>query len=133
MKNRAKCKLCGDIIESFHPLDYVSCGCGEISVDGGAAYKCSAKDWNNFLRIDDEGNEIIPIIKDESKPIDKWPEEHIPGIVYEKVTKQEALKMLDDFRENIEKLPSIAMSQPITHYDFVSLLLLISSVLRAED
>ena len=55
MKNRAKCKLCNSIIESFHRHDYVTCACGEIAVDGGLDYfKVIARDYANFLRIDDE-------------------------------------------------------------------------------
>ena len=76
LRNRAKCKLCGDILESFHRHDYVTCTCGEIGIDGGMDYfKCNAKDWKNFLRIDNEGNEITPRIveeapKEEEKPIE---------------------------------------------------------------
>ena len=55
MRNIAKCKLCSSIIESKHRHDYVSCLCGEISIDGGNDYhKCFAKDWRNFVRVDDE-------------------------------------------------------------------------------
>lgn len=36
--NRARCKLCGDIIESKDRHDYVTCKCGNLSVDGGQDY-----------------------------------------------------------------------------------------------
>ena len=36
--NQAKCKVCGDIIQSKHRHDFVTCSCGSISVDGGLAY-----------------------------------------------------------------------------------------------
>lgn len=38
LRNRARCKLCGSIIESKHVHDFVTCGCGAISVDGGLEY-----------------------------------------------------------------------------------------------
>ena len=38
LRNRAKCKLCGDTIESTHVHDFVSCSCGAVSVDGGRDY-----------------------------------------------------------------------------------------------
>ena len=38
LRNRARCKKCGDIIESKHRHDHVACSCGEIAVDGGLAY-----------------------------------------------------------------------------------------------
>ena len=65
MRNRAKCKKCESIIESFHRHDYVKCTCGSIAVDGGQDYfKCVADDWVNFIRIDDNDKEIMPTIKD---------------------------------------------------------------------
>ena len=36
--NKARCKLCGDVIESKHRHDFVACKCGEIAVDGGLNY-----------------------------------------------------------------------------------------------
>lgn len=36
--NRAKCLLCGDIVTSKHSHDYVTCKCGNLSIDGGNEY-----------------------------------------------------------------------------------------------
>ncbi len=42
--NKARCLLCSEIIESKHLHDFITCGCGNISVDGGTSYlKRSAK------------------------------------------------------------------------------------------
>ena len=50
LHNRAKCKLCNDIIESTHRHDFVSCSCGEIFVDGGKDYlRRGAKDFKNLI------------------------------------------------------------------------------------
>lgn len=38
-KNKGKCKLCGDIIESKYRHDFVTCNCGALSLDGGLAYR----------------------------------------------------------------------------------------------
>ena len=38
LKNCIRCKHCGDIIESKHVHDYVSCKCGAVAVDGGHEY-----------------------------------------------------------------------------------------------
>ena len=45
IKNAIQCKLCGDIIESKHVHDFVTCKCGACSVDGGHDYlrRCFAK------------------------------------------------------------------------------------------
>jgi hypothetical protein len=127
MRNRAKCKLCQDIIESFYADDYVPCKCGEIYVDGGSAMRCGANLWLNFLRLDDNGNEIVPKIQEKDEAI-------LLNVNHnDKPSKKELLDILDEMRKNIENLPINAMMSPITHADFCSLLILLSSVFRAED
>lgn len=125
MRNRAKCKLCQTIIESFHDLDYVACKCSQISVSGGSKMECAAHDWENFLRVDDKGNEIMVKVKDK---VEQKPTEQAA-----KPTKKELISMLDEMINNIENLPQHAMTSAINHYDFLSVLLLLSSVFKAED
>jgi len=36
--NRARCRKCGEEIESRHAHDFVRCKCGQLSVDGGKGY-----------------------------------------------------------------------------------------------
>lgn len=122
MKNRAKCKLCSSIIESFHSTDVVSCKCGEISVDGGDALYCYANDWKNFLRVDDNGNEIIVKVSETEDTLD-------PNY---KMTKKEMIEMLSLMATNIQKLPQNAMDLPITHYDFASLIILLSAIFESD-
>ena len=38
IRNRIKCKKCGDIIESKSVHDFVECKCGAVAVDGGHEY-----------------------------------------------------------------------------------------------
>lgn len=125
MKNRAKCKLCQDIIESFHASDLVVCKCTHIYVDGGEAMKCGASDWSNFLRVDDEGNEIIVTIKEKEdsyvKPL--YNENELPP-------KESVKKEIDIMLENINRLPEHALMTPLNHYDLMSLLLLFKGFLR---
>src|SRR6188508_2646021 len=121
MKNRAKCKLCLSIIESFHNLDYVSCKCSHISVSGGDKMECSALDWANFLRVDDMGNEIVVKVKDED----------VKPLYNEVPTREDKLRMLDEMIKTYENLPQNALNAPITGYDLLSVLLLVSSLLRS--
>lgn len=37
-RNRVKCLLCGDIIESKSDHNLVSCSCGKLAVDGGLTH-----------------------------------------------------------------------------------------------
>lgn len=127
MKNRAKCKLCQSVIESFHSMDYVSCKCGHISVDGGDAMRCSAIDWSNFMRVDDEGNEIIVKVKND----DDVKRLYIEGERQEKLSKDRMLEMLEEMIKSYESLPENAKRSPVTHYDLISVLLLFSSIFRA--
>lgn len=49
IKNRARCKKCGDIIESRFTHEMVWCSCGSIAVDGGKQYlRQTAVDFNDF-------------------------------------------------------------------------------------
>jgi len=38
IRNRIRCKKCGDIIESHYCHDYKECSCGSCAVDGGHQY-----------------------------------------------------------------------------------------------
>ena len=52
IKNQVKCNHCGDIIESKHRHDFVTCKCGRVSVDGGHAYlrRCFEED-NDYTEM----------------------------------------------------------------------------------
>ena len=53
--NKAKCRRCGDIIESKSVHDYVICKCGAIAVDGGKEYlRRSAIDLNDIIEMSEE-------------------------------------------------------------------------------
>lgn len=125
MRNKAKCKLCEGIIESYHSEDYVSCKCDQISVSGGSAMYCAAKDFKNFVRVDVDGTEIMPTIleTDSSESQDKE-QTSTP------ISKQQKLDMLQALIESIEKLPPHALYAPVTHHDLLTSLTLVSSILR---
>ena len=38
IRNRCRCRRCGDIIESRYTHEFVRCSCGAIAVDGGKEY-----------------------------------------------------------------------------------------------
>lgn len=130
MKNRAKCKLCGDIIESFYCDDLMHCKCGEIYVDGGSKLCCGAKNWNNFLRVDDEGNEIVVRLKE---VIVKVKDNNVkPLDIPDSPTKEDLLDMLQDMIANIERLPNHALHAPITNADHCASLMLLLAILRSD-
>jgi hypothetical protein len=112
MKNRAKCKKCNSIIESDG--EHKDCACGEISVFGNM--QCQAKDWGNFLRVDDQGNVIVPQVTDAPNT---------------KPTKEELIKILDEMIASIEGLPATAMLSPVNQYDYVAGLLLLSQLFKS--
>jgi len=126
MRNRAKCKLCKSIVESLHMNDYVDCKCGEISVNGGDfTFGCSAKDWNNFLRIDDDDKEIpVTVMKPEEIGTE------IAEVSSEPPTKDELLSMLDEMIASIDKLPDNAKYSSVNQYDLYTALLLISAIMK---
>ena len=38
IKNKIRCKYCGDVIESKYRHDHKRCKCGKVFVDGGKDY-----------------------------------------------------------------------------------------------
>ena len=51
LRNRIRCKKCGDVIESKYTHDYVSCSCGACAADGGLNYlrrSGNFEDWEDL-------------------------------------------------------------------------------------
>jgi len=133
MRNRAKCKLCESIIESLDRNDCVTCSCGAISIEGGQEMlRCRANEWENFLRVDDNDNIIIPKFV-ETDPEAKIDIQHSELTQNYRMDKEEALEMLKEMAKRLNSLPPEALFAPINHADFCSLLLLLWEILRAKD
>lgn len=111
MRNRAKCRLCGEVLESFHRHDYVECKCKEISIDGGADYfKCGARDWANFVRLDDTDNEV-PIKVQEGNAEAK------DAVLEPLASREEMLANLKTEIDAIEQLPEPALRMPVSQFE----------------
>lgn len=141
-KNRAKCKLCEEIIESKHSHDYVTCKCGEISIDGGpstgdggSCWRGRAKDYRNFLSIDNEGR-VIGVTHIEDEPIksieEKEDNKELQEEVFIPLTRAQKVDELKRLREYSEGLPPAAQYQFVTETDFQRLLLVLESILRED-
>ena len=66
MRNRIQCLLCKDIIESKHRHDFVTCSCGNVSVDGGQDYCKISSKTTMWKPINDE-NLVKGVKEDESR------------------------------------------------------------------
>lgn len=132
MRNRAKCKLCLDVIESKHQHDYVTCDCGEIAVDGGQAYfKCLARDWKNFIRLDDDDNEITPKIVDKEDSAEVASTDACETLnTTSAPSKDDLLDQMRGVIEAFESLPTHAKSSFVTNYDLESCMLLCFSLFK---
>ena len=51
IRNKIKCKKCGDIIESKSTNDYKKCSCGAVAVDGGAEYLKRIGNENDYIEL----------------------------------------------------------------------------------
>lgn len=57
IRNRIRCKQCGDIIESKSVHDFKFCSCGKVAIDGGHHYlkrSGNPNDWeelSEFVQI----------------------------------------------------------------------------------
>lgn len=127
MKNRAKCKLCLTTVESFFEGDICSCKCGEITVYDGSAMRVEFRNIENLVRIDDLGNEIVVTYKDKEQAETNQPQEEQP---FKELTRGELIAELDRLIEYRENLPDHTKLGPINGYDFISLMLLVSNILK---
>ena len=57
LTNKAKCLECGEVIESRHRHDFVTCKCGNLSVDGGKDYLKRSFLNNNWLELSESESE----------------------------------------------------------------------------
>lgn len=60
VKNRIRCKLCNEIIESTYTHDFKWCSCKKVAVDGGHSYLRRSGDAINW----EEMSVIVPDIKE---------------------------------------------------------------------
>lgn len=60
MRNRARCALCNDVVESLHRHDFVQCSCQAIFVDGGQDYWRRGGEPQNFIEMDDSEPPPLP-------------------------------------------------------------------------
>lgn len=51
VSNKVQCKQCGDIIESKHRHDFVSCSCGKVMIDGGREYMRWLGNFEDFIDL----------------------------------------------------------------------------------
>lgn len=126
IRNTAKCKLCNDIIESYHSNDYSLCSCGEIYVDGGPlGMRCGARNWDNFVRIDNDGNIVIPKIVD---PTDASLVTDTADDVAVGLTFNDALDQLKHLEAVYRDLPQNVLYSSTSHSDMSSVLTLLVRV-----
>lgn len=50
-RNAAQCNACGDVIESKHRHDFVSCSCRAIFIDGGLDYVRGGGQFEDFISL----------------------------------------------------------------------------------
>jgi hypothetical protein len=134
MRNRAKCKLCGDVIESLHVHDFKRCKCGEIHIDGGLEYKkCGARDWANLLYLDDDDNEHAVRLSDQAAAPEDQEESEPEGKSEIESThnrREELMSMLLETIKNSENLPQHVRSSYVTYLDLDGALTLIYAILK---
>lgn len=60
IRNRIKCKKCGEIIESISTHDFKFCKCGAVAVDGGKEYlrrDGNREDYEELIEYEEEDDE----------------------------------------------------------------------------
>ncbi len=114
MNIKGKCKKCLSVIEP-RINEIISCKCGEITFEGVARSVVCATSTDNYLEVDDQGNEIVKF-EEESKKATSPP------------TSKELIGLLDNMIKSYEELPTYAMTTAVNNYDMLSSLLLFRSL-----
>ena len=64
IRNKIRCKKCGDIIESVSVHDFKFCSCGACAVDGGHDYlrRCgNLEDWEDLSEVKSDMTKVVKI------------------------------------------------------------------------
>lgn len=132
--NRAKCALCGDIVESFFSYNEGVCKCGEVHVLGGdaQAFKTSSGNWNNLIYVDDIGNKICIENKDsgEKNPQQKSAGDSPSETLFEGRSKKELIDELQEMIKSDAKLPDNAHIQSLNYVDLLRYMVVILDILK---
>lgn len=128
MRNRAKCKKCGSILESFYERDLVKCLCGEIAIDGGdKEFLAFANDFANFLRIDDEGKEIDVQYRQDAKKEDY---KYAPANYDKSLAGDDLIELLQEKINIIYDLPKHVQLSMVTQLDLADILTVILGLFK---
>jgi len=127
MINRAKCKLCNDIIESWLPDEIVPCKCGAIAVCDGAAMRMYPAGSPHFVRVDDRGNEIVV---EYVTTKDNEEDHQSPQDKESKISTDEAIYALERSIEYNDSLPYHERYIPITTDEVNTYLKSILNIIR---
>ena len=127
MRNRAKCRLCKSELESVALMDYMECTCGEIGISGGVdKLNCFAKDFTNFIRLDDEGKEVEVKVIDKAQDKEEVP---VTEEIKQEMTREDKIKLVNAMLDYYENLPQHAMLSAPTQYDLKAVYVLIRDCL----
>lgn len=59
LRNRAKCLLCGDVLESTDVHDLQICSCGALAVDGGLEYIRRVGESENYEELSEPKQTVM--------------------------------------------------------------------------
>ena len=95
---------------------------------------CGARDWNNFIRIDHEGNERGITLKSEGSPRELRETQTEPPTAQAlgQPQKENARMLLYEMIKNYESLPQHAMHAPASNADVLSVLYLIGALFKGS-
>ena len=106
----------------------VSCPCNEISIDGGTKkFRAAARDFKNFVRIDDEGNEVAVTLVDKPEPFISKEEKPLVDTYADKLAI--LMEMIDEAEKEHEHMSYANLSKR----EFAEAMLVIYSLLKDVD
>ena len=127
MRNRARCRLCQEVIESKVMNEWITCKCEEITINGGTElFAAKAKHIENFLRIDDDGNIIVPPVTNNSIPDQKELD------ITPTQSRKDLLDGLKDIVRTYDNMPPHAMHSFVTNVELQTFMLYVIGIFESE-
>ena len=127
---KIQCKICSSIIEHLENK-VVGCVCGEVLLDGEMQLIACKTNKSNFFVIGHEAELLESISSQERDKVKKFAKEELEKT--KEISREVCLDSLNEYIKCLKELPPQSMTAPVSHYDLLMVLELMSMILSFDS
>lgn len=127
---KIQCKICNNIIEHID-TEVIGCMCGEVLLDGEMQLIACKTNTNNFTIIGNEDESMHTISSQERDKVKEFAKKELEKT--KEISREVCLDSLNEYIKCLKELPPQAMTAPVTHYDLLMVLELMSMILSFDS